>query len=57
LLTVNTRDSVAVCWGKEESVTRMVKLKCPVCVVVPESDPADFTAILVGRVPEVSDQL
>ena len=38
-------------------MTCMVKLNCPVCVVVPESDPADCTAIPVGNEPEASDQL
>jgi hypothetical protein len=57
VLTVRVRDWVAVCWGEDESVTCTVKANCPVWVVVPESDPAEFTVTPVGSVPEARLQL
>jgi hypothetical protein len=56
-LTVSVKDRLAVCFGEEESVTWTVKVKVPVLVVVPETDPVDCTVIPEGREPEVRAQL
>ena len=40
-----------------ESVTRTVKLKVPVAVGVPETNPAELNDRPEGRDPEVSDQV
>lgn len=53
-LTDRVKDFVAVCFGEEESEACTVKLNCPVCVVVPETVPADCTVIPDGSVPELS---
>jgi hypothetical protein len=56
-LTVSVKDCEAVSCGEEESDAFTVKVNCPACVVVPESDPLDCNVIPVGSVPEVSVQL
>jgi len=56
-ITVRVKDLEEVCFGEEESVTSTVILNWPVCDVVPESHPADCTAIPVGSEPEESVQV
>ena len=50
--TVSVRDWLAVLLGEEESATWTVMLNCPVCVVVPESNPLLCRVMPVGSVPE-----
>jgi hypothetical protein len=57
LSTVRVKDLDAVSFDEEESVTSTVILNWPVCEVVPESDPADFTVNPVGSEPEESVQV
>lgn len=52
--TVRVNGCVDVCFGEAESMTSTVILNWPVCEVVPETDPADWTVIPLGSEPEKS---